>query len=151
LKDAAGNATMPTAEESIDLSIQGAATITTTGIGGTAQTSSSVKAYTSTDFKYGSVYTNIANTAAETITLKVSGSGTLTGNGLAASVSLTSKAAADIAADAAVVPDAEVATAANTGGFTAATGATTSTSLTSIPLEFATPAALTATTSAYYY
>jgi hypothetical protein len=151
LKDAAGNATIPTSAESIDLSIQGAADITTTGIGGSAQTATSVAGYTDTDFKYGSIFKNVANTAAETITLKVIGSGVLTGNGLAASVSLTSKAAADIAAAAAVVPDAEVATAANTGGFTAATGSTTKTSLTSIPLEFAVPAALTATTAAYYY
>jgi len=151
LLDANGVATVPTAYESIDLTAQGASDITTVGIGGTAQTSTSKKSYSASSFKYGSLYLNVDNTAAETFTIALAGSGTLV-SGINASVSLTSKTVDSTATGAAavVVPDALVATAANTGGFTAATGSSTSTNLTVQPLQW-TVTALTATTAAAYY
>jgi len=149
LKDAAGLTTAPTANESIDLSVGGAAAATTVGIGGTAQSTGSKKSYNS-GFGGGSLYVSIDNTAAETFAITLSGSGLLSGNGLSATQTFTSKSAisvtgTDIAADAVVVPDALVATAANTGGFTAATGASTSTNLGVQPLtvDVSTPTAAT--------
>ena len=154
LKDAAGLPTVPTSYESIDLSQTGAATATTVGIGGTAQSAGSKKSYTSTDFKYGVKAFNVANTVAETFVINVAGSGLAAGLSTAA-LSLASKTVYTQDAADLIQPDPTVATAAKTGGFTVATVAagnsyTTATNLTSIPLVMYPHADLTSTSTAVF-
>jgi len=152
LKDADGKVTAPTANESIDLSVGGAAAATTVGIGGIAQSTGSKKSYNS-GFGGGSLYVSVDNTAAETFAITLSGSGLLSGNGLSATQTFTSKTAVAstvISSSAVVVPDALVATAANTGGFTAATGTSTSTNLGVQPLTVAVASPTAATYAGFF-
>jgi len=136
LKDAAGNLTIPNANQSIDFSQAGAATASTVGIGGTAQSSGSIKSYGASSWSTGTLYVPVDNTAAETITLSAAVSGTASGT--LGSLALTSKTVdvADVANDAVAIPSAlSTLGTANTGGYTDASGTSTSTNLTTQTLQ----------------
>jgi len=136
LKDSAGNATIPNANESIDLSVSGAATITTVGVNGDAQSTGEIESFGASSWKLGALYVPVDNTAAETITLSASVSGTAAGT--LGSIALTSKTTlvANVANDAVAIPSAlSTLGTANTGGYTAATGTSTSTNKTTQTLQ----------------
>ena len=156
-KDANGNATVPNSTDSIDLRAQGTASATSWTIGGAS--AGATKSYSASDFKYGSAYAAVTNSAAETFTVSLSTSGTLAGSGVTASISMTARTPGSENVDSAakVVPDQTVATADNTGGFSSATGTgttpnfSTTTNLATQPLQYPVTAALTAAKAALYY
>ena len=136
LTDAAGLATIPNANESIDVSVSGAADITTVGIAGDAQSAGESESYGASSWAYGAIWVPIDNTAAETITLSASVSGA--SSGVLGSIALTSKTmdVASVGDTAVVIPSAlSTLGTANTGGYTAATGSSTSTNLTAQTLQ----------------
>ena len=136
LTDAAGLATIPNANESIDVSVSGAADITTVGIAGDAQSTGEKESYGSSTWAYGAIWVPVDNTAAETITLSAEVSGA--SSGVLGSIALTSKTmdVASVGDSAVAIPSAlSTLGTANTGGYTAASGTSTSTNLTTQTLQ----------------